>query len=662
MTMVELRADEIRAFVGGKKRPKPRLCRKTRSGFERPFFLNRFICCCRSNCRIKAAAVVRLAASGCIDDRTNIACFAVFASRKNCSLSGRRRSFPTKPGKKLSVKLVLPLFLTVLLASCASPGRGPTADDVIHDVVIQNGTIYDGSGGPPFVGTLAVRGDRISHVGAPVELPGKTIIDASGLAVSPGFINMLSWTATALMRDGTSQSDIRQGVTLEVLGEGSSLGPLNDSMRQARLNRQDEIKFDIPWTTLGQALEYFEQRGVAPNLASFVGATTLRIHEVGYENRPPTAAELERMKVLARTAMEEGAVGMSTALIYAPADYASTEELVSLAKVVAQYDGLYISHMRSEGSDLLEALDELFTIAREAGVRSEIYHLKASRRDNWHKLDELIRRVEEAQQDGLRITADMYTYNASSTGLTGVIPTWVQEGGHAAWMNRMRDPEVRERLASELREQLAKQPAEGILLVGFRNKELGKRFMGKTLAEAARIRGQAPEIAIMDMVLEDDSRIQCVYFSMSEDNVRRKMALPWVSFCSDAASLDPSWATDMTHPRAYGSFARVLGKFSRDEKVIPLREAIRRLTAFPAANLKIKDRGSLREGYFADVVVFDPETVTDHATFEKPHQFSTGVWHVFVNGVQVLKNGEHTGATPGRFVRGPGWKGHPDAE
>ena len=567
-----------------------------------------------------------------------------------------------KPMKKLFADLLLPLGLCLMVSSCVSPAQKLDTGDVVHDIVIQNGTIYDGSGGAPFVGTVAIRGDRISHVGAPDALRGRTIIDADGLAVSPGFINMLSWTATALFRDGKSQGDIRQGVTLEVLGEGSSLGPLNDRMRRAWLDRQSEIKYDIPWTTLGQGLEHLVGLGVAPNLASFVGATTLRIHEVGYENRPATAAELERMKALARTAMEEGAVGMSSALIYAPADYASMEELVSLARVVAKYDGLYISHMRSEGSELLEALDELFTIARKAGIRAEIYHLKASRRDNWHKLDELIRRVEQAQKDGLQITADMYTYNASSTGLTGVIPTWVQEGGHEQWMNRMRDPEVRKRLAGELRDQLSKQPPEGILLVGFRNKELGKQFMGKTLAEAARIRGESPEDAVIDMVLEDDSRIQCVYFSMSEDNIRKKIALPWVSFCSDAASLDPAWATDMTHPRAYGSFARVLGKFVRDEKIIPLREAIRRLTSFPAANLKIRNRGSLKEGYFADVVVFDPETVSDHATFKKPHQYSTGVSHVFVNGEQVLKDGEHTGAKPGRVVRGPGWKGHLKSE
>ena len=563
-----------------------------------------------------------------------------------------------KPMKKLFADLLLPLGLCLMVSSCVSPAQKLDTGDVVHDIVIQNGTIYDGSGGAPFVGTVAIRGDRISHVGAPDALRGRTIIDADGLAVSPGFINMLSWTATALFRDGKSQGDIRQGVTLEVLGEGSSLGPLNERMRRAWLDRQSEIKYDIPWTTLGQGLEHLVGLGVAPNLASFVGATTLRIHEVGYENRPATAAELDRMKELARTAMEEGAVGMSSALIYAPADYASMEELVSLARVVAKYDGLYISHMRSEGSRLLEALDELFTIARKAGIRAEIYHLKASRRDNWHKLDELIRRVEQAQKDGLQITADMYTYNASSTGLTGVIPTWVQEGGHEQWMNRMRDPEVRKRLAGELRDQLSKQPPEGILLVGFRNKELGKQFMGKTLAEAARIRGESPEDAVIDMVLEDDSRIQCVYFSMSEDNIRKKIALPWVSFCSDAASLDPAWATDMTHPRAYGSFARVLGKFSRNEKIIPLREAIRRLTSFPAANLKIKNRGSLKEGYFADVVVFDPETVSDHATFKKPHQYSTGVSHVFVNGEQVLREGEHTGAKPGRVVRGPGWKGY----
>jgi len=556
--------------------------------------------------------------------------------------------------KKLFADFLFPLGLGLLVVSCASPGRGPGG--ARHDVVIQNGTIYDGSGGVPFVGTVAIRGDRISYLGAPTELRGKTVIDATGKAVSPGFINMLSWTAKALRRDGKSQGDIRQGVTLEVLGEGSSLGPLNATMRR----RKDGT--DVPWTTLGQGLEHLVGLGVSPNIASFVGATTLRVHEVGYENRPATEAELERMQALARAAMEEGAVGISTALIYAPADYASTEELVRLAKAVAEYDGLYISHMRSEGSQLLEALDELFTIAREAGIRSEIYHLKASRRGNWHKLDELIRRVEQAQKDGLQITADMYTYNASSTGLTGVIPTWVQEGGHEAWMNRMREPEARKRLLGDLREQLANQPPEGIMMVGFENEELGKKFMGKTVAEAARIRGQSPEDAIIDLVLEDNSRIQCVYISMSMDNIRKKIALPWVSFCSDSASLDPANATDMTHPRAYGSFARVLGKFSRDEKIISLREAIRRLTSFPAANLKIRNRGSLKEGYFADVVVFDPETVTDHATFKEPHQFSTGVAHVFVNGVQVLKDGEHTGAKPGRVVRGPGWKGHRKSE
>ena len=556
--------------------------------------------------------------------------------------------------KKLFADFLFPLGLGLLVVSCASPGRGPGG--ARHDVVIQNGTIYDGSGGVPFVGTVAIRGDRISYLGAPTELRGKTVIDATGKAVSPGFINMLSWTAKALRRDGKSQGDIRQGVTLEVLGEGSSLGPLNATMRR----RKDGT--DVPWTTLGQGLEHLVGLGVSPNIASFVGATTLRVHEVGYENRPATEAELERMQALARAAMEEGAVGISTALIYAPADYASTEELVRLAKAVAEYDGLYISHMRSEGSQLLEALDELFNIAREAGIRSEIYHLKASRRGNWHKLDELIRRVEQAQKDGLQITADMYTYNASSTGLTGVIPTWVQEGGHEAWMNRMREPEARKRLLGDLREQLANQPPEGIMMVGFENEELGKKFMGKTVAEAARIRGQSPEDAIIDLVLEDNSRIQCVYISMSMDNIRKKIALPWVSFCSDSASLDPANATDMTHPRAYGSFARVLGKFSRDEKIISLREAIRRLTSFPAANLKIRNRGSLKEGYFADVVVFDPETVTDHATFKEPHQFSTGVAHVFVNGVQVLKDGEHTGAKPGRVVRGPGWKGHRKSE
>jgi N-acyl-D-amino-acid deacylase len=544
-----------------------------------------------------------------------------------------------------------------LLGSCS-----PRVD---YDVVIRGGTIYDGSGSPPFVGDLAIRGDTIAAIGSLGNARGRVEIDAAGLAVAPGFINMLSWATESLIADGRSQSDIRQGVTLEVFGEGWSMGPLNEAMRREILERQGDIKYEIPWTTLGEYLEYLVRRGVSTNVASFVGATTVRIHVLGYENRPPTPEEMERMRQLVRQAMEEGALGVGSSLIYAPAFYASTEELIELCKVAAEYGGMYISHIRSEGNRLLEAIDELIRIAREAKIPAEIYHLKAAGRANWPKLDEAIRRIEAARAQGLRITANMYPYTAGATGLDAAMPPWVQEGGHRAWIERLKNPAIRQRVTREMRTPtdrwenlylMAGSP-ENVLLVGFKNEAL-KPLTGKTLAEVARLRGRSPEDTIIDLVIEDDSRVGAVYFLMSEENVRKQIALPWMSFGSDAESLAPEgvFLKANPHPRAYGTFARVLGRYVREEKIIPLEEAIRRMTSLPAENLKLDRRGRLKVGYFADVVVFDPAKVQDHATYERPHQYATGVIHVFVNGVPVLRNGEHTGATPGRVVRGPGYK------
>ena len=530
----------------------------------------------------------------------------------------------------------------------------------VYDVILRNGAVYDGSGTAPFVGDVAIAGDRIAAIGTLGRATAKEEIGAGGLAVAPGFINLLSWAVISLIHDGRSQSDIRQGVTLEVVGEGSSMGPLNPEMKKKMAERQGDIKFAVAWTTLNEYLERVVGRGISCNLASFVGASTLRVHEIGYEDRAPNAAELGRMKALLRRAMQEGAVGLSDALIYAPGCFATTEELTELCKVVSEFDGLHISHIRSEGDQLLEALEEFLTIAREARVRSEMYHLKASGMANWPKMDRLIARVEKARAEGLAVTADMYTYPASGTGLNATMPLWVQEGGFDKWVERLKDPATRARVRREMSQpstewentlRLAGSP-ERVLLSGFRSEKL-RPLTGKTLAQVAAMRGTPPEETIMDLVVEDDSRVEAVYFTMSEDNVRKEIALPWTSFGSDAGSLAPEglFLKSSTHPRAYGCFARLLGKYVRDEKVIPLEEAVRKLTSLPAENLRLKDRGRLAEGLFADVAVFDPAAIADHATFENPHQYATGMVHVFVNGQQVLEDGEHTGAKPGRVIR-----------
>lgn len=533
-----------------------------------------------------------------------------------------------------------------------------------YDVIIRNGMVYDGSGNEPIQADVAISGDTVAAVGDLNHKSGKTEIDAKGMAVAPGFINMLSWATNSLIADGRSQSDIRQGVTLEVFGEGWSYGPYNETMKQEEKELQGDIKYDIEWTTLSEYLNYLVTRGVSCNIASFVGATTVRIHEIGYEDRPPTAEELERMKALVKQAMEDGALGVGSSLIYAPAFYAKTDELIELCKVASKYGGMYISHMRSESNQLLQALDELLTIARQANIPAEIYHLKAAGQSNWDKLDALIKKVEEAQSHGLRITADMYTYTAGATGLDAAMPPWVQEGGQKEWEKRLKDPDIRKRVIKEMRTptnewenlMLLSGSPENVLLVGFKTDSL-KKYTGKTLAEMAALRGKSPEDVAIDLVIEDGSRVETIYFLMSEENIKKKIELPWVSFGSDEGSMAPEgvFLKSNPHPRAYGNVARLLGKYVRDEGVISLQEAVRRLTSLPAGNLKIKKRGWLKPGYFADVVVFDPATIQDHATYEKPHQYATGMHDVFVNGVQVLKDGEHTGTTPGRVVYGPGW-------
>ena len=533
-----------------------------------------------------------------------------------------------------------------------------------YDLLIENGTVYDGSGGQAYVADIGVNGDRVVAIGQ-LRASANELINAEGFAVAPGFINMLSWATDSLIIDGRSQGDIRQGVTLEVFGEGRSEGPLNEAMREQAIATQGDIKWPVEWTTLDEYLEFLIERGVSPNVASFIGATSVRVHEIGYEDRPPTAAELERMKNLVREAMEDGALGLGSSLIYAPAFYADTEELIALAEIVGQYDGMYISHMRSEGNRLLESVDELIRIAREGNVGAEIYHLKMAGQQNWDKFDAVVERVELARMEGLDITADIYTYTAGSTGLDAGMPPWVQEGGYESWRSRLQDSDIRTQVleemttpADEWENLLLSAGPEGTLLVGFRNPDL-RHYIGKTLAEVAEERGQSYADTAIDLVIADGSRVQVVYFLMSEEIVAKGVALSWVSFGSDAASMaaEGSFLKQSTHPRAYGNFARVLAKYVRDDQVITLPDAIRKLTKLPATNLKLRDRGELRENYFADIVIFDPYGIQDNSTFEQPHQYATGMQHVIVNGEVVLRNGEHTGALPGQVVRGPGWRG-----
>ncbi len=536
-----------------------------------------------------------------------------------------------------------------------------------YDVVIRGGTVYDGTGKPGVVADVAINADTLAAIGDLSKAVGKTEVDAKGLAVAPGFINMLSHSWETLILDGRGQSDIRQGVTHEVLGE-ISIAPMSEEMKKQSLESMEkypDFKYAIELTTLGEYLEYLEKKGISQNISSFVGLNTVRAHELGYANRAPSKEEMERMKGLVKVAMEEGALGVTTALIYAPGNYATTEELIELSKVAAPYGGMYISHMRSEGNNIFGAVNETIRIAREAGLPAEIYHLKMAGKDNWGKLDSVMAMIDAANKSGLRITADMYTYTAGATGLDATMPTWVQEGGINDWIKRLKTPSIRKKVLQEMLTPTDKWEnmlrtcggPENVLLLGF-SKDSLKQYVGKTLKEVAAMHGKSPEETAMDLVIADRTRVEAAYFMMSEENIKRQIALPYVSFGSDAGSppAEGFWLKYKDHPRAFGNFTRVIGKYVRDEKVIPLEEAIRKLTSLPAGNIKIKKRGTLSPGYYADVVVFDPAKVQDHATFEEAHQYSTGMVHVFINGTQVLKDGEHTNARPGRVVRGPGWK------
>jgi len=556
-------------------------------------------------------------------------------------------------------------ILSMLSSALATEPSTRSPKSAGFDVIIKGGTVYDGTGAQPRHVDLAIRGDRIAGVGDFKTAKAKTIIDATDLAVAPGFINMLSWSNESLIQDGRSQSEIRQGVTTEIMGEGESMGPVNDRVREHMLREQSDIKYEIKWNTLAEYLHYLETRGVSCNVASFIGAATLREYVIGFEDKAPTRQQLDQMRELVRKEMEVGALGIGTALMYPPAFFAKTEELIELCKVAAKYQGKYISHIRSEGNRLLESLDELIRISREAGIPAELYHIKAAGQQNWSKTDQLLSHIEVAQKEGLKIRANMYTYTASGTGLDACLPPWTEDGGYPALFKRLRDPATREKIAAQVKTPtdewenvyIAAGGPDRILLVGFKSEKL-KPLTGKTLAAVAEMRGKDPISTIMDLISEDESRIGTIYFEMSEENIKKELAKPWISFGSDEASQAPEgvFLKSNPHPRAYGNFARVLGKYVRDEKVIPMTEAIRRLSGLPATNLGLDHRGFIKEGMFADVVLFDPATIADRATFEKPHQYAVGVKHVFVNGVQVLRDGEHTGAKPGRALWGPGKK------
>lgn len=550
------------------------------------------------------------------------------------------------------------------LAALALWGCQPTG--TTYDVLITNATIYDGSGDAPIEGSIAINADTIAALGDLPNARGREEIDAEGKAVSPGFINMLSWATESLLIDPRAMSDIKQGVTLEVMGEGWTMGPMNDTMREQNLENMAQqpefFHYEMPWTTLGEYLQHLEDKGVGVNVASFVGATTLRIHEVGYANRPPTPDELARMQDLARQAMEEGALGIGSSLIYAPAFYADTDELIALCQAVAPYGGRYITHMRSEANKLLEAMDEVIRIAKEGGVPAEIYHLKAGGTTNWPKMDLAIAKIDSARDAGLDITTNMYNYTAGATGLDAAMPPWVQEGGYKAWAQRLQDPAIRKKVAEEMQtnaqdwENLYFHAGPEKIFLSFNTDRLRAQYEGQSLAEVAADWGKSPEETAMDLVIQDSSRVGAVYFLMSEDNVKKQIRLPYMAFGSDAGApaVAEPWTDSKTHPRTYGNFARLLGKYVREENVIPLEEAIYKLTALPAERLQLTGRGRLQPGYQADIVLFDPETISDRATFDDPHQYADGVMHVWVNGTQVLKDGEHTGQFPGQFVKGPG--------
>ena len=556
----------------------------------------------------------------------------------------------------MKLPLLCLLLLTTIL-SCTSKTK--------YETIIRNGRIYDGNGEKPYTADIAINADTIAFIGDLKDAEAKNETDAKGQAVSPGFINMLSWATESLIHDGRSQSDIRQGVTLEVMGEGSSMGPLNPKMKSEMQNGQGDIKYKVEWNTLGEYLSFLEKKGISCNVASFIGAGTVRTYVVGEDNRAATPAELDSMQLLVRQAMLEGAMGVGSSLIYPPDFFASTNELIALCKEASKHGGMYISHMRSEGNKLNEAIEELITIAKEANIPAEIYHLKAAGKDNWSKMDGVIKRIEKARAEGLRITADMYTYLAGATGLTAGFPPSLQDGGFGKLWQRLQDPVIRSKMAKAMQtnpadwENLyyAAGSPENVLLLGFTQDSL-KKYTGKTLADVAKIRGKSPEETAMDLIVQDSTRIGVAFFMMNENIVKKQLALPWVSFGSDAGSYSPEgvFLKSQPHPRSYGNFIRVIGHYVRDEKLLPLEKAIYKLAKLPATNLKLKKRGELKIGNYADIIIFDPSKVQDHAVYDKPQQFATGISDVFVNGIAVLKNGEHTNAKPGKFIKGPGYK------
>lgn len=549
------------------------------------------------------------------------------------------------------------MLLSLFFQSCSS--------ELEYDVIIRNAVIFDGTGNTPVKGDIGINKDTIAFIGDLKMNKGKKEFDAKGLAISPGFVNMLSWATVSLLADGRAMSDIKQGVTLEVMGEGNSMGPLNEAMRKEELDGQGDIKYEVYWRTLGEYLTGLEKKGVSPNIASFVGATSLRIHELGYENRKPTNGELKNMQLLVKQAMNEGAMGLSSALIYAPAFYADEEEILALCQAMAPYNGLYITHMKSEGNRLEESVQSVIKLAEKAKVKAEIYHLKAAGIDNWSKMDKVITSINKARNQGIDIAANMYNYIAGATGLDAAMPPWVQEGGFGEWAKRLKDLNIRKKVIAQMKinandwENLyasAGSP-DKLLLVDFRQDSL-KKYTGKTLAEVATLRGKSPEETAIDLVIQDSSRVGTVYFLMNEENVKKQIKLPWVSFGSDAGApaSEGVFLKSSTHPRAYGNFARLLGKYVRDEKVIKLEEAVRKLAALPCERLGIAQRGYLKKGYFADLVLFDPKEIADLADFQNPHQYAVGVKNVWVNGKLVLLNGEPTEERPGRFIKGPGYQ------
>jgi N-acyl-D-amino-acid deacylase len=555
------------------------------------------------------------------------------------------------------------LFLTLLLCLSFSFSVAQTKSPATFDVIIRGGTVYDGSGTKPRKADVGIKGDVVAAVGDLSKAKAAMVVDATGMAVAPGFINMLSWSTESLIVDPRSLGELKQGITTQIFGEGWSMGPLNDKMKKQMKDDQGDLKYDIEWTTLADYLNYFEKRGVSQNVASYIGATTIRTYVLGEADVQPNAEQMQQMRDLVEKEMRAGALGIGSSLIYAPAFYAKTEELIEMCKIAAKYKGKYISHMRSEGNRLEEAVDELIRISREAKIPAEIYHLKAAGKDNWPKMDKVLAKVEAARKSGMKITADMYNYPAGATGLDAAMPPWVLDGGYSELYKRIQDPTTRKKILEEIRTPtdkwenlyLSAGSADKVLLVGFKNEKL-KPLTGKTLGEVAKMRGTDPENTILDLVLEDQSRVATVYFLMDEENIKKQIKYPWVSFGSDAESMAPEGAflKSNPHPRAYGNFARLLGKYVREERVISLEEAVRRLTSLPAGNLGLDRRGLLKKGYFADVVIFDPNTIADKATFEKPHQFAVGVRDVFVNGVQMLKNGQHAGKFSGRALWGPG--------